>query len=425
MRTSGQTRRQTLGMLTAAPLLGMPAIARGATQGRVVIVGGGFGGATCARYLRRLAPGLSVTLVERNPHFVTCPFSNLVLGGLLGIESITHSYDGLRRDGVEVVQANVEAIDPAGRELRLAGGDRLGYDRLVVSPGIDLIMEAIDGYDEAAAERMPHAWQAGSQTLLLRRQLEAMEDGGVFVMAIPQTPYRCPPGPYERASLIANYFRTHKPRSKILLLDDKDQFSKQGLFQEGWAQLYGDMIEWLPFGQTGGLIAVDPDTGVLQTEFDTHRADVANVIPPQRAGRIVHGAGLTEGGQWCRVDPRSFESVVAEGVHVLGDAVIAGAMPKSGFSAGTQAMVCARAIAALFAGESLAEPSFVNTCYSLVGPDYGITVADVFRIGPEGSIVAVQGAGGVSPMGADPEFRLREARYARGWYTSITQDIYG
>lgn len=418
------SRRAFLGMLAVAGALSGPVRAQ-AVQGRVVIVGGGFGGATCARYLRRLAPDLSVTLVERAPQFVTCPFSNLVLAGLRDMEAITHGFDGLRSAGVSVIQAEATAIEPDRRALRLADGSRLDYDRLVISPGIELIWNAIEGYDAAAAEQMPHAWMAGSQTRLLRRRLEAMDDGGVFVMTIPQTPYRCPPGPYERASLIAHYLSRHKPRSKILLLDDKDSFSKQGLFQEGWAQLYGDMIEWLPFRDTGGILAVDPSAGTVRTEFGTHHADLANVIPPQRAAALAREAGLTEDGDWCRVDPRSFESIVVPGVHVLGDAAIAGAMPKSGFSAGTQGMVCARAIAAMMADGAPPAPSFANTCYSLLAPDYGISVADVFRVGPEGEIIAVSGAGGVSPMGTEAAFRRREAEYAHGWYASITSDIYG
>lgn len=420
------TRRTALKLIGAASLAGaagMPAFAQ--AQGRIVVVGGGFGGATCARYLRRLAPGLNVMLIEPSETFVTCPFSNTVLGGLNPIEYITHGYDGLRDIGVNVVQDRVEAIDAERRSLRLAGGDTVGYDRLVLSPGIDFKWNAIEGYDEATAQVMPHAWKAGHQTTLLRRQLEDMPDGGVFVMSIPANPFRCPPGPYERASLIAHYFKTEKPRSKIILLDAKDTFSKQGLFLEGWSELYGDLIEWVPFAQIGNLIRVDPDTKTLYGEFGEHRADVANVIPPHRAATIVDTADLTGGGDWCTVDQATFESTVVQGIHVLGDATIAGAMPKSGFSASNQAKVCAHAIASLQSGMEAPTPSFINTCYSLVAPDYGISVAATYRIGGDGTIEPIKGAGGVSPTGASADFRRSEAENAIGWYASITRDTFG
>jgi sulfide dehydrogenase [flavocytochrome c] flavoprotein subunit len=320
----------------------------------------------------------------------------------------------------------VTAIDAGGRSVRLAGGSTIAYDRLVLSPGIDLKWNAIPGYDEAAAEIMPHAWKAGPQTTLLRRQLEAMPDGGVFVMVIPANPFRCPPGPYERASLVANYFKAQKPKSKIILLDAKDAFSKQGLFREGWAALYGDMIEWIPFAKLGNVTSVDPATKTVTTEFGgRQRGDVVNIIPPQRSGTVVDTAGLTGGGDWCPVNQSTFESTVMPGIHVLGDASIAGAMPKSGFSASTQGKVAAYVIGALQSGGQLPTPTFINTCYSLVAPDYGISVADVYKIGADGTITAVAGAGGVSPTGATASFRSLEAGYARSWYANITADIFG
>lgn len=393
-------------------------------KGHIVIAGGGFGGATCARYLRRAAPGLQVTLVEPGEAFISCPFSNTVIAGLNGIEAVTHSFDGLRKAGVTIVRDRVTAIDPSGKSVRLAGGNAITYDRLVLSPGIDIKWKAIEGYDEAAAEIMPHAWKAGAQTLLLRRQLEAMADGGVVVMTVPANPYRCPPGPYERASLVAHYLKTRKPRSKLIVLDAKDTFSKQGLFTEGWKLLYPGLVEWVPFAQAGNLLRVDAKTKTVVTEFATHKGDVVNVIPPQRANAIVDSAGLAGSGDWCRVDPTTFESAVAKSIHVLGDAIIPGDMPKSGFAATSQAKACAFAIAALQSGGEPPAPSFINTCYSLLGPDYGISIADVYRV-RDGGIAAVQGAGGVSPLGAGAEFRKREAEYARGWYASIMADAYG
>jgi NADPH-dependent 2,4-dienoyl-CoA reductase/sulfur reductase-like enzyme len=394
-------------------------------RGRIVVVGGGFGGATCARYLRSWAPSLDVTLIEPSENFVSCPFSNAVIAGLGGIDTVTHSLAGLRRAGIALVRDRATAIDAGARTVRLASGGGITYDRLVISPGIDVKWGIVEGYDEAAAEIMPHAWKAGAQTLLLRRRLEAMADGGVVVMTIPANPYRCPPGPYERASLIAHYLSRSKPRSKLILLDAKDTFSKQALFQEGWKRLYAGLLEWVPFAKGGNLLSVDAKTMTIRTEFGAHRADVANIIPPQRAARLLDTAGLTGGRDWCRVDPMTFESALVPNIHVLGDAAIAGDMPKSGFAASSQAKVCAAAIAALQSGSKPPAASFVNTCYSLLAPDYGISVADVYRVGESGTIAAVPSAGGTSPLGASAEFRRLEAEYARGWYSSITTDMFG
>ena len=422
-----KSRRELLKLAGGAAVAGLVARRVGARArgGRVVVVGAGFGGATCARYLRRLAPELDVTLVERGEHFVTCPFSNAVIAGLQDLGSVTHGFDGLRRRGVTVVGAEVVAIDPQGGTVRLAGGDSLPFDRLVLSPGIDLEWNAIQGYDEAAAVRMPHAWKAGAQTVLLRRQLEAMEDGGLVVIAVPENPYRCPPGPYERASLIADYLHREKPRSKVLILDAKDGFSKQGLFREGWERLYPGLIEWVGFSGGGNVVAVDPGAMEVRTDFDVFRADVANIIPPQRSARLVDTAGLAAGGDWCPVDQRTFESAVVPRIHLLGDAVLAGAMPKSGFSANNQAKVCARAVVAALREEEPPEPAFINTCYSLLAADYGISVAAVYRLDDAGVIAPVPGSGGVSPSDAPLAFRRAEADYARGWYASITADMFG
>ena len=425
------TRRNfvvSVGAFSAATsVLGWPALGQAkATGGRVVVIGGGFGGATCAKYLRRLSADIEVTLVERDSKFMTCPFSNAVLGGLYDMDFITHDFKALRDDyGIKVVHDSALDIDPDAKKVRLAGGSSLQYDRLVVSPGIDLRWDAIDGYNEAASTTMPHAWKAGEQTTILRKQLEAMSDGGVVIIAPPRNPFRCPPGPYERASLIAHYLKNNKPRSKILIFDAKPKFSKQPLFEQGWQELYPGMIEWISESDGGAIDGVDVKAMTVNPTFgDPQHGDVINVIPPQKAGLIAEVAGLTDDNGWCPIDQRTFESRMKEHVHVIGDAAIANPMPKSGFAASSQGKVCATAIVASLSGQDMPEPSYVNTCYSLVGPDYGISVAAVYRLGDDG-IAGVEGAGGVSPKDADAEFRLAESRYAVGWYQSITADIWG
>ena len=425
------TRRNfvlSVGALGAATsVLGWPVIGRAKTAGgRVVVIGGGFGGASCAKYLRRLSTDIDVTLVERDSRFMTCPFSNAVLGGLYDMDFITHGYDALRdKYGVKVVHDSAVDIDADAKKVRLAGGSSLQYDRLVVSPGIDLRWNAIEGYDEAASTTMPHAWKAGEQTTILRRQLEAMPDGGVVIIAPPANPFRCPPGPYERASLIAHYLKKNKPRSKILIYDAKPKFSKQPLFEQGWQALYPGMIEWISESEGGAIDAVDVKAMTVNPTFgDPQKGDVINVIPPQKAGMIAAIAGLADESGWCSVDQRTFESKAHKDIHVIGDASIATPMPKSGFAASSQGKVCATAIVASLSGQEMPDPSYVNTCYSLVGPDYGISVAAVYRLGEDG-IAAVAGAGGVSPKDADAEFRVAESRYALGWYQSITSDTWG
>jgi len=411
------------GVLGPLGVAGFPAIA-GAAQGRVVVIGGGFGGATCAKYLRRANPRLSVTLVEKTAQFITCPFSNTVLGGLRTLKSLTYGYARLRdRHRVKVIQDTAQAIDPAAHRVKLQGGTTLSYDRLVVSPGIDFQWGAVPGYDEAASQRLPHAWKAGPQTLLLRRQLEAMANGGVVIIAAPADPFRCPPGPYERASLVAHYLKTHKPRSKVLILDAKEKFSKQGLFMSAWAEVYPGMIEWRASNAGGKVVRVDVKEMSLETDLGKEKGAVINFIPPQSAGQIALRAGLANDKGWCPVHQQTFESTMHKDIHVIGDACIAGKMPKSGFAANNQAKVCAAAVAALLQGKAPGEALLLNTCYSLIGPHYGITVAGVYRPSDEG-LVEVPGSGGVSPSNAPAEFRKREAEYAAGWYASIVSDIF-
>ncbi len=422
MKTFSRRSFALMAGAAAGTALARPNLAFGASA-RVVVVGGGFGGATAARYLKRLDKQLNVTLIEANKQFVTCPFSNLVLGGLKTMDNITHGYDGLAKGGVRVIHATVQGIDPGAKRLSLSTGNPVLYDKLVLSPGIDLNFGGLPGYDRAAAERLPHAWKAGPQTMLLKRQLEAMPDGGTFVMVCPDNPYRCPPGPYERASMIAHYFKTKKPKSKILLLDAKESFSKQGLFQEGWEAVYGRMIEWLP-GKAGGKVtAVDAKAMTVKTEFGDHKGAVINVIPPQTAGEVARAAGFAMPSGWCAVDFTTFQSKVDPNVYIVGDATIAGAMPKSGFSANSQAKVAALAIVAALNGGKSEPPAFANTCYSLVAPKYGISVANVYRVTDKG-LVAAPG-GGVSPAKAPAQVRSQEATYAEGWYESITHDMFG
>ena len=421
-RTSRRDFLKTAVAGASAAVLPLPAIAQGA-GGRVVVVGGGFGGATCARFIRRIDPHIAVTLVEASPTFTACPFSNLVIVGLRDLKAQEFGYDKLAADQVTVQMSPATAIDTQGRNVTLGNGASLPYDRLVLSPGIDIRWDGLPGYTETAAERMPHAWKAGEQTLLLRRQLEAMEDGGTVVISAPANPFRCPPGPYERASLIAYYLKTKKPKSKLIVLDAKDAFSKQGLFQAAWKALYPN-LEWVSLSSGGKVTSVDPGAMTLVTDFARHKADVANVIPPQKAGRIAEIAGAADRTGWCPIDPATFESKVQPNIHVIGDASIAGAMPKSAFTANAQAKVCAAAVAKLIGGGKPDDPRLINTCYSLVAPDYGISVAGVYRPA-DGQLKDVEGSGGVSPINAPASTRAAEATFANGWFSTITQEVFG
>ena len=396
------------------------------TSARIVIVGGGFGGATCARYLKLFDPGLSVTLIEPKTRFTTCPFSNTVIAGIRGLDAISHGYRAHEKRGVNVLHDKVIEVDAGGKKVRTAAGQILAYDRLVISPGIDFKWEDVEGMEPSDAEIFPHAWQAGLQTTLLRDQLVAMRDGGTCIVAPPVNPFRCPPGPYERVSLIAHYLKQHKAKSKILILDAKSKFSKQALFMQGWEKLYPGMIEWVSADDGGRVDYVDVKNKTIHSELgDSHKAEVINFIPPQKAASIAHSAGLVNSDGWCPVDQRTFESEIHAGIHIIGDACIAGSMPKSGFAANSQGKVCAAAIVSAIHGKTMPDPSYVNTCYSLVSPDYGISVAAVYRYNQDKGIYKVKGSGGVSPQLADAVFRKQEARYAKGWYDSITSDSFG
>ncbi len=393
-----------------------------ASSARVVVVGGGFGGATAAKYLKMMDNSLEVTLVEPNKTFYTCPFSNLVLGGLKQMDDIAHSYTKLESlYGVKVVHARASKVEADA--VVLADGSRIPFDRAVVSPGVDVRYDKMPGHSPDVEEKMPHAWKAGPQTVQLRKQLEAMPDGGTVVICPPANPFRCPPGPYERASMMAHYLSQNKPKSKVLILDMKEKFSKQPLFTDGWNLHYRDLIEWRQGSAGGQVLQIDAKNMQVETDFGWEKGDVINFIPAQWAGKIARDSGLTNEAGWCPVNQITFESEVMPKVHVIGDASIAGAMPKSGFSANSQAKVCAAAIVSMLRGEDPVAPSFANTCYSLVTPNYSISVAAVYRFN-DGKIAGVQGAGGVSPKNADAAARAQEAVYAQGWYDSITQDMF-
>ena len=423
MQNTVSSRRNFLKRAAAtAAVLPMPTIAQGAPA-RVVIVGGGFAGATCAHFVKHNDPRIAVTLVEASPTFTACPFSNAVIAGLRELKAQEFGYDKLAADQIVLNVASATAVDAQARAVALSTGARLSYDRLVLAPGIDIRWDALPGYTESAAERMPHAWKAGEQTLLLRRQLEGMADGGTVIISAPVNPFRCPPGPYERASLIAYYLKTKKPKSKLIILDAKDAFSKQRLFQNAWKELYPN-LEWVALSSGGKVTAIEVEAMTLVTDFGRHKADVANVIPPQKAGRIAELAGVADRSGWCPIDPVTFESKLQPNIHVVGDACIAGGMPKSAFAANAQAKVCAAALTKLVAGSKPEPAKLINTCYSLVAPEYGISIAGVYQPA-DGQFKDVEGAGGVSPLDAPSSTRALEAQFANDWFKTITAEVFG
>jgi sulfide dehydrogenase [flavocytochrome c] flavoprotein chain len=392
--------------------------ASGPSIGRVVVVGGGFGGATAARYLKLWGGNVDVTLVERNSSFISCPISNLVLGGHKQIADVTRSYEGLKSVGVKVIQGEVTALDASARKVRLAGGVELSYDRVIVSPGVDFMMDQIGGL-QSAIERdlVTHAWKAGPQTLALRRQIESMRDGGVVAISIPKVPYRCPPGPYERACMVASYLKTAKPRSKLLVLDANPEIqSKKALFQRAFKQHYDGLLEYRANSE------IKEVSGTLaKLEFEDIRADVLNVIPPQRAGDIARNAGLVNvNNRWVGVNWLTMESTAAPGVHVLGDSTFsAPAMPKSGHMANQHAKVAAAAIIDLLKGQQVnTQPVVMNTCYSFVTARDVIHVASVHQYDQaDKTFKTVPGSGGVSAAA-----NQLEGRYALSWADNIWAD---
>ncbi|MEX0960402.1 MAG: NAD(P)/FAD-dependent oxidoreductase [Burkholderiales bacterium] len=420
------SRREFVKWLSASAAVagaaGCASISSPRTNARVVVIGAGYGGATAAKYVRMWSPDIEVTLVERESQFISCPLSNRVLAGVMQLKDLTRDYGRLQTNhGVKLVRDEAVAVDPVSREVRLAGGATLKYDRLVVSPGVDLVYDSIPGLHEPAArERVLHAWKAGPQTIALRAQLESMRDGGVYAITVPRSPYRCPPGPYERACQVAYYFKNAKPKSKVLILDaNSDVQSKKGLFMKAWQESYPGIVEYRP---NSGLVDVDVGTMTAKLDFEDVRADVLNVVPPQRAGRIAREAGLiTANDRWCEVDFLTYESVAVKNIHVLGDAVQgAPQMPKSGHMANQHAKVCAAAIIALLHGEAPnPAPMVTNTCYSFVSDREVVHVASVHAYDPEQkTMLVVEGASGLSPGPSE-----LEGRYAESWGRNIWDDM--
>lgn len=422
------TRRRFVTTSTAAGLVGtgllhMPAAIAGEimpkTVKRVVVVGGGWGGATAAKYIRLTDPSIEVVLIEREPVFRSCPLSNWVIGGIRSMEDITVSYDALASEhGVKIVQDTVQAIDPEAHAVDVTAG-RIRYDRLILSPGIEIV-RSVPGLEGAEA-MFPAAWKAGPETVELRRQLEAMEPGGTVVLTVPLGPYRCPPGPYERASLIADYLRKNKPGSKIVLFDANQKIVSKGpLFSKAWKDFYGGIIDYRPDHK---VTRIDPETRTIYSDFDEIRADVGNVIPPQRASRLVFDAGLVpEGRSWAPVDPMDFTSTENADIHVIGDAVdttTVGPVPKSGFVANAMGKVAAAAAVARLNDTELAPPTLANTCYSLVSADEGISVTAIYQWNPETKkIESVEESSGVSPQ------RSRMiAHNAQDWAYAVWADM--
>ncbi len=417
-----------VGGAAAASAVGFPAIIKASSHGghkKVVVVGGGVAGATAAKYIKMGDSSIDVTLIEPNTEYYTCFMSNEVLSGHRTMESIKVTYDGLRGHGITVVHDMVTDIDPVGKKVMTKGGKTYGYERCVVAPGISF-RDNIEDYDDTAMMRMPHAWKAGEQTALLRKQLEAMDNGGVMIMAPPPNPFRCPPGPYERACQIAMYFKAHKPKSKLIIVDSKDKFSKFGLFKQAFERYHSANLEWVPAADTGGGVTrVDAGAMTLYTgDGKAHKAAVANVIPAQVAGKIAKVAGLTNDKGWCPIEGRTFESTIHKNIHVVGDAAIAKPLPKSGYAANSEGKACASAIVDLLNGREPGDPSFVNTCYSVVGPDDAISVAMVYNL-QDGKLSKVSGSGGLTPMDSSPEMRARGVQYAYSWFENIKQDSWG
>src|SRR3954467_2949570 len=413
-------RRDFLGFAAAGSLASLAGCATNVpSKARVVVVGGGFGGATAAKYIRMWDPSIDVVLVERDPSFISCPISNLVLGGFTGQEDITRSIDGLERHGVKVVHDEVTAIDAAKKSVRLARGGDIAYERLVVSPGVDFSFADVQGYEQAMQTgRVLHAWKAGVQTAALRRQLEEMPDGGVYVLSIPLAPYRCPPGPYERASIVAAYFKEAKPRSKVLVLDaNPDVTSKAGLFKRAWADLYPGIIE---YRGNSRAVGVDAANMTVKLELDDVKGDVLNVVPPHRAGDLAAKAGLiTTNNRWCDVDWRTMESKAVKGIHVLGDATLsAPAMPKSASMANNHGKIAAAAFVELLTGRPPEPMKIINTCYSFVSAKEAIRVSSVHEWEPnQGTLGAVKGSGGVSAARSEAG-----GTYAGSWARTIWAD---
>jgi NADPH-dependent 2,4-dienoyl-CoA reductase/sulfur reductase-like enzyme len=417
-------RRKFLGATVAASAaLSAPmALAGGHGKPRVVVVGGGAGGATAARYIAKDSKGeIDVTLIEPTRNYYTCFFSNLYLGGFKEMDELGHSYGGLAAAGVNVVHDWAIGVDRDSKQVTLAGGAKLSYDKLVLSPGIDFVDNAVAGWDITSQNAMPHAYKGGSQTELLKAQLAAMPEGGVFAMVAPPNPYRCPPGPYERVSMVAHYLKANNPTAKIIVADPKPKFSKMALFQEGWGKSYDGMIDWIGEEFGGGNVEVDPNGMTLSIDGEIVNVDVCNVIPAMKAGKIAEIAGVTQ-GNWAPVNAADMSSKADGDVYVLGDASQQGDMPKSGFSANSQAKVCANAIRGALTGSRVFPAKFSNTCWSLVDTDNGVKVGATYEATEE-KIAKVDGF--ISSTGESAEVRKATYLESEGWYSGITADMFG
>ena len=416
------SRRQfTAGLAAGSALLAAPSLAFGARP-HVVVVGGGAGGATAARYIAKDSKGaVDVTLVEASKRYYTCFFSNLYLGGFRNYGSIGHNYYGLAvNNGVNVVHEWASSVDNAGKVLNLASGGSIAYDKLILSPGISLKYDTVPGYSPEVQSRMPHAWTSGTQVQLLRNQVMNMKQGGTFVMVPPPNPYRCPPGPYERVSMIAHMFKQNNPTAKIIILDPKAKFSKQGLFMAGWEKHYPGMIEWIDPDTHGGIKSINAETMEFETDLDTFKADAACVVPGQRAGTIAHAAGVTD-GDWAPIVPATMASKADANIHVLGDASVASSMPKSGFSANSQAKVAANAIRGELTGSRVFEPRFAHTCWSLIATNDGVKVGANYKAGEEKIDVVDKF---ISQGGESADVRKATYEESEGWYKGITSDMF-
>ncbi len=422
--SSKMNRRRFNTLLGAASLatLATPNIALGAKP-KVVVVGGGAGGATAARYIAKDSNGeIDVTLVEPNKRYYTCFFSNLYLGGFRDFASIGHGYDRLATEhGINVVHDWAVSVDGAAKTVALGSGTSLGYDRLVLSPGIDMKYDSVPGYSIEAQSRVPHGWKSGTQVQIIKAQVEALPEGGTYIMVPPPNPYRCPPGPYERVSMIAHILSQKNPTAKIIVLDPKEKFSKQGLFSEGWEKHYPGMVEWIGPDIHGGIANVDTEALSVETDFDTFKADAMSVIPGQKAGAIAMQAGVTD-GDWAPIVPASMQTQADEAIYVLGDSSVASAMPKSGFSANSQAKVAANHIRAELTGSRLFDARFANTCWSLIAPDDGVKVGARYQAGAE-SIESVESF--ISQTGESDELRKATYEESESWYAAMTEDLFG
>ncbi|KRW59733.1 NAD(P)/FAD-dependent oxidoreductase [Pseudomonas sp. TTU2014-080ASC] len=420
----GISRRHLLAGLGLLPWLLSGCLGSSVKRARVVVVGGGFAGATAARYLKRQAPALDVVLIEPKQDYFTCPFSNHVIAGLQAPDSIRQDYQALVGQDISHIRESVLVIDRDKRRLHLSDGQQLGYDRLLLATGISMNWQAVDGYSQNAAAIIPHAWQAGEQTLLLRKQLRAMEDGGLVIISVPDNPYRCPPGPYERASLIAHYLSLHKPRSKVLILDSKDNFSKQALFQQSWQQSAG-RVEWLGRADGGHVVTVDAGRRELITEFgQRHKAAVINFIPPQMATPIAQTAGLTDRTGWVPILADTFQTQADPHIYAAGDCTIAAPMPKSAYSANAQAKLAVAAILADLAGREAPPTALRNTCYSALTPEGSVSIAANYEVQQQ-RLIEMPGSLTLSPLDGSAALRRQEADMARAWYASICADAWG